>query len=117
MSDTFGPWIAKRDSDGGYMVVQNFVSCWLDASDVKLSESAVLPLQGTEWSQFPAMHRIAHNDGAMTKEMAWLIAAAPDLLDACKDALAHRPDCDDPNPDLTTIALRAAIQRAETGCT
>jgi hypothetical protein len=63
------------------------------------------------------MNGVAGKSDPLTKEMAWLIAAAPDLLDACRSALAALPP-PSPKPfsDPLRNALNYAINRAETGC-
>jgi hypothetical protein len=53
------------------------------------------------------------NDGPSDADAA-LIAAAPDLLDACRAALARiESDIDGKIPSKETVKLRAAIARAQ----
>ena len=67
-------------------------------------------------------HKVLGADGnsvatTLTKRQAYVMAAAPELLAACRAALADRFGGDDPccDADPITNALRAAIRKAEGG--
>jgi hypothetical protein len=117
MSNKLGPWIAKPDGQGGWIVVENRVEMWLDESDIGIDWHDLMALQGTQWRAFPAMTTVATLDMSQHDKAAWLIAAAPDLLDACEAALAERPAPNGPGryTDQVRNALAAAIDRAKTG--
>lgn len=91
-----------------------------------------MSIEQTPWTAAPqagqvvGTHRYTHMvlgaDGnsvatLLTKRHAYVMAAAPELLAACRAALADRFGGDDESCDMDPItnALRAAIRKAEGG--
>lgn len=71
-----------------------------------------LPISQRSWN----IHGPAQVVGMVTsgEADARLIAAAPDLLDACEELLIYLADWDDPDNE-TCVKARAAIAKAKEG--
>jgi hypothetical protein len=118
MSHTPGPWLWTNAHDGriylytprnGHCIVMDFVRKGTQGAQPRFSDRGDNPLGGV-------MHKATEID-IYSNPDARLIAAAPDLLAACKSTLAYIDEvgCGTYSLDAEAMkVLRAAIAKAET---
>lgn len=103
---TPGPWrlMTHKYPSGRVYVYTNHGSDWLFDQD----DNPIIHFHQADYDSEACYD--------FTDEDAFLIAAAPDLLDACEatlDVLVARQDYSEPRINAAIISLRAAIARAK----